>query len=53
MKSENKPIRTIPDGVWEATHTDDSAGNCHRTRKTSAGNPGDRPPKERKFVEPF
>lgn len=25
MKSEKEPIRTIPDGVWEATHTDNSA----------------------------
>lgn len=53
MKSEKEPIRTIPDGVWEATHTDNSAGNCHRTGKPSAGTPSGRPPKDGETIEPL
>ncbi len=54
MKPKNEPIRTIPDGVWEATHTDSSAKNCHRTGKPSAGNASGHPPKEgESSIEPL
>lgn len=52
MKPKQEPIRTIPEGVWEATHTDTSVANCHRTGKSPAQKPKGCPPKDGKATEP-
>lgn len=50
MKNNDETIQTIPDGVWEATHTDGGGQDCHRYSDKSKKN--GKPPKEGS-VEPL
>lgn len=54
MKNQtSEQIKTIPDGVWEAVHTDRVSRNCHRTKGSTDAQGNGYPPKENESVEPL